>query len=191
MQVYDGASHGEDLLGRCFRFRYERTWWDYYQKALLSPDARTAVTRHVLGTIALDIPVLLAFLLLLASRASLPRRQEAFDRLNRSRLKSGKAPLLDHVQVHAPLLLQYRAYGRAEQPGARRSPRLHHVRGHLVRRGSRLFWRVPHLRGSVRCGAVRSRTVVWTFDKPAAGRDGADATAAPTHPAPSAVSRSH
>jgi hypothetical protein len=41
------------------------------------------------------------------------------------------------------------------------------VRGHLVRRGSELFWRVPHLRGNVRAGIVRSRTVTWTIDRPA------------------------
>jgi hypothetical protein len=38
------------------------------------------------------------------------------------------------------------------------------VRGHLVRRGSQLFWRVPHLRGSARQGSVRTRTVTWTFE---------------------------
>jgi hypothetical protein len=46
----------------------------------------------------------------------------------------------------------------------RRSPRLHHVRGHLMRHGSELIWRVPHLRGHARSGRVQTRTVVWTFD---------------------------
>jgi hypothetical protein len=32
-----------------------------------------------------------------------------------------------------------------------------------VRRGAELFWRVPHLRGDARLGAVRTRTVTWTF----------------------------
>jgi hypothetical protein len=177
MQVYDSASRGEDLLARCFRFRYERTWWAYYCKAPLSAAERTAIMRHVLGTIAIDIPIVLAFLLLLASRANLPRRYQEFDRLNHLRLKSGKTPLLDHIEVHAPLLPEYRPYGCAQQPGIRRSPRLHHVRGHLVRRGSSLFWRVPHLRGSAQRGAVRSRTVVWTFDEPGASRSAARSAA--------------
>jgi hypothetical protein len=33
------------------------------------------------------------------------------------------------------------------------------VRGHIVRRGDKVFWRLSHLRGSVRFGVVRSRTV--------------------------------
>jgi hypothetical protein len=36
---------------------------------------------------------------------------------------------------------------------------LHHVRGHIVRRGNKVFWRSPHLRGDARLGVVRSRTV--------------------------------
>jgi hypothetical protein len=39
-----------------------------------------------------------------------------------------------------------------------------------VRRGSQLFWRVPHLRGSARSGVVRTRTVIWTFDGATGGR---------------------
>jgi hypothetical protein len=65
--------------------------------------------------------------------------------------------------VRAPLLPEYRGAGAGGEHGCRRSPRLHHVRGHLVRRGSRLFWRVPHLRGSARAGRVCTRTVTWTF----------------------------
>jgi hypothetical protein len=170
IQVYDGERQDGDLLARCFRFRYEPSWSEYYAKARLSPVAHAALRRHVLGTIALDIPVLLAFLLLLASRSSLPRHVETFERLNASRLKSGRAPLLDCIEVRAPMLPEYLGYGRTDPHGGRRGPRLHYVRGHLVRRGSTLFWRVPHLRGSARCGVIRSRTVTWTFEEPTARR---------------------
>jgi len=91
------------------------------------------------------------------------RERQSFERLNRSRIKSGKAPLLDHIEVRAPLLPEYRTASSDESESVRRSPRLHHVRGHLVRRGSQLFWRVPHLRGSARLGVVRSRTVQLSF----------------------------
>jgi hypothetical protein len=162
-RVFDPV-HGEaDILRRCFRFHYEPSWRDYYRDAGLSPDQRGALWRHALGTIALDIPVLLAFFLLLNTRAGLPQSPQTFERLNRSRLKAGKAPLLAHVDVRAPLLPDYRARENAGPAYGRRGPRLHHVRGHLVRRGAELFWRVPHLRGDARLGAVRTRTVTWTF----------------------------
>ena len=32
-----------------------------------------------------------------------------------------------------------------------------------MRRGSKLFWRVPHLRGNARTGSIVTRTVTWQF----------------------------
>src|SRR3984885_408675 len=90
IRVYDGDQRSEDVLARCFRFRYEGSWANYYRSAALSPLQHQALTRYVLGTIAIDIPILLAFLLLLASRASLPRHPYTFERLNRSRRKCGR-----------------------------------------------------------------------------------------------------
>jgi hypothetical protein len=166
IRVRDGECRGEDVLARCFRFRYERTWSEYYGSAALSHLENVAVTRHVLGTIAIDIPLLLAFLLLLASRTSLPRRVQTLERLNRSRHRSGRVPLLDHTEVRSPVLPEYLVCHSPDPHGTRRSPRLHHVRGHLMRRGTQVFWRVPHLRGSARSGVIRTRTVTWTFDDP-------------------------
>jgi hypothetical protein len=182
IRVCDGECRGEDILARCFRFRYERTWSGYYDSAALSAVEKVAVTRHVLGTIALDVPLLLAFLLLLASRTGLPRRPQDFARLNRARCKSGRVPLLEHIEVRSPLLPEYLAScGQLpEADGARRSPRLHHVRGHLMRRGSQVFWRVPHLRGNARVGAIRSRTVTWTFDPSHRGGKITSATMSPS-----------
>jgi hypothetical protein len=168
--VFDSARRGgNDLLQRCFRFRYERSWAHYYARAQLSPLERQAILRHVMGTIAPDVPVILTFFLLLATRSGLPQRPERHDRLNTARSRAGKAPLLDHVEVRAPWMPEYAA-GKWGAGGGRRHPRLHHVRGHLVRRGSQLFWRVPHLRGSARAGVIRSRTVTWTFEQGAAAR---------------------
>ncbi len=164
-RVFDPAQGSGDVLARCFRFRYEPSWQRYYGEADLSPEQRAALWQHALGTIALDIPVLCAFFLLLSTRAGLPQSPQSFERLNRSRLKAGKAPLLAHIDVRAPLLPCGCADGGEEEGASygRRRPRLHHVRGHLVRRGAELFWRVPHLRGNARYGAVRTRTVTWTF----------------------------
>ena len=164
--VSDTANRDADILRRYFRFRYERTWADYYDQAMLTSERKEAVARHALGTIAADIPMLLAFFLLLATRAGLPRRKPALERLNRSRARAGKAPLLDYIEVMSPVLRDSYYAGNGGPSMARRVPRLHHVRGHLVRRGNQLFWRVPHLRGNARSGVIRARTVTWTIDRP-------------------------
>jgi hypothetical protein len=166
MCVSDTANQDLGLLRRCFRFRYERTWADYYRRATLTSEREEAVARHALGTIAADIPMLLAFFLLLSTRTGLPRRTPALERLNRSRARAGKLPLLDHIEVLSPVLRESYSAGSGGPTMVRRVPRLHHVRGHLVRRGSQLFWRVPHLRGDARSGAIRTRTVTWTIDRP-------------------------
>ncbi|MEP6884867.1 MAG: hypothetical protein ABJC66_08965 [Gammaproteobacteria bacterium] len=164
--VTDVANGDTDILRRCFRFRFEQTWADYYRRAALPLERAAAITRHSLGTIAAEIPVLLAFLLLLSTRNGLPQRTQSLERLNRSRTRAGKAPLLDHIEVLCPVFSKYGSPSSDGSLPGRRRPRLHQVRGHLVRRGSQLFWRVPHLRGNARSGALRTRTVTWTIEQP-------------------------
>ena len=164
-RVVDNEIADAATLSRCFRFEFERTWEDYYDGAGLSAGLRDKIDQYSLGTIALDIPLLLAFFLLLSARTGLPQRLARLERLNRARNRDGKSPLLDHIEVLAPLLPECRWANGDSLPSGRRSPRLHHVRGHLVRRRNQLFWRVPHLRGSARSGAVQKRTVTWTFDR--------------------------
>jgi hypothetical protein len=161
--LFDATQGDDDMLARCFRFRYERSWAEYYDSTPLAPVQTEAAWRHALGTIAMDVPLLVTFFLLLSTRTGLPQRVTDLDRVNRARRRRGKPPFLDHIEVRAPLLPEYLPIS-SQGRGARRSPRLHHVRGHLVRRANQLFWRVPHLRGSARAGAIASRTVVWTFD---------------------------
>jgi len=173
-RVCDGDEQRDDVLIRCFRFRYEKSWADYYERAALTTQQKELVWRHALGTIAMDIPILLTFLLLLASRSGLPQEVQRHEQLNRARRRTGKHALLEHIEVQAPMLPEHQYGPSGEAPSCgRRGPRLHHVRGHLVRRGSQLFWRVPHLRGNARWGAVRSRSVVWTFDENPARLDAA------------------
>jgi hypothetical protein len=162
--VSENAGGDADILRRCFRFRFERSWQDYYETAQLTSVQATALAHHALGTIAIDIPVLLAFFLLLATRPGLPRRPLMLERLNKARARSGKGALLEQIEVFAPLLPEYKSGWSSGSETSRRLRRLHHVRGHLVRRGSKLFWRVPHLRGSARAGSIRTRTVTWQFD---------------------------
>jgi hypothetical protein len=152
----------EELLEH-LRFRFDDEWATYYHERIHSAELRTRVIRHNLGSCAFDGPMLMAFFLLLSSRDLLPRQDVRHERLNRARGRAGKPPLLEHVEVSAPL--DGPPTRALSQSGSsfRSSPRLHHVRGHIVRRGAAVFWRSPHLRGSARLGQVRSRTVMLTF----------------------------
>lgn len=170
--VSDGAVADANILRRCFRFRFEESWQNYYERAQLTCAQSAALSHHALGTIAIDIPVVLAFFLLLATRPGLPRRPLMLERLNMARAKAGKAALLEQIEVFAPFLPEYKSGCRNAAAASQRSRRLHHVRGHLVRRGSKLFWRVPHLRGSARAGTIRTRTVTWTVDASTSARIG-------------------
>jgi hypothetical protein len=175
------AASGADLLGGGFarvtdrgdaamasildhvRFRIDETWGAYYRAAATTAESRRRVVHDSLAAIARDTPFLLAFILLLTAKDATRTIPVSRDTINRKRLALGRSPLLDHVEVHASL----DALDLAEPNGldvlGRQSPRLHHVRGHLVRRDHRIFWRVPHLRGSACRGFVRSRTVCLSF----------------------------
>jgi hypothetical protein len=159
VSVSDGKNG--DLLHQCLRFRYERTWDVYYRQARCS-----LASTQALGTIAIDIPVLLAFLMLLGIRSGVSLHPTDYTRLNRSRAKAGRPVLLDHVEVRSPLPAPNHFAGASSANTAGRARRLHHVRGHLVRRGNTIFWRIPHLRGNSRVGSIRTRTVTWTVKDP-------------------------
>jgi hypothetical protein len=155
----------EAILGRCFHFEFEDSWARYYREAAPSAPQQQEILHRSIGVVALAVPALLAFFLLLTTRAGLPQYQSQLQRLNRDRIQRGRAPLADHIKVSVPLLPPYReAQTEAASAGARRHPRLHHVRGHLVRRNDRLIWRVPHLRGRSQAGTLKSRTVEWRFE---------------------------
>jgi hypothetical protein len=156
----------DDLLDHV-RFHFDEEWAAYYRDQCETREQRNAVLRSNLATCAFDPPMLFAFLLMLSARSALPQRAMPLDKLNRARRRAGKSPLLEHIEVSAP----FYSSSAAGMPGARgpdrRGPRLHHVCGHIVRRGAAVFWRVPHLRGSARLGQVRTRTVELSFSPPA------------------------
>jgi hypothetical protein len=159
--THGGNSATASLLDQV-KFRFEESWAGYYREAARDADFRRRLINDSIDSIAWDAPFLIAFLLLLSAKdatRSIPVSRAA---INRKRLANGRAPLLDHIEVNASL----DAVSSAESSGdlsGRQSPRLHHVRGHLVRREHRVFWRVPHLRGSAARGTVRSRTVCLAF----------------------------
>ncbi len=152
-------------LLRPARFRLDPTWAAYYAHAVQSEDQWRQVIRASLAGIARDIPVLLAFLLLLASRGAVSTRPVKWDVLNRKRAALGKPPLLNHVEAFLAVgAAKVTAPGSGPSVTARRArPRLHRVRGHLVRRGNKLYWRRAHTRGDRTLGQVLSRTITLTF----------------------------
>jgi hypothetical protein len=145
------------------RFRFDNAWAAYYRSAATSLDQQRHVVHCSLAAVARDMPLLLAFFLLLSAKdatRSIPISRTA---INRKRRALGRAPLLDHLEVRASLDAAQSTDTAAAEFVGRQSPRLHHVRGHLVRRDNRVFWRIPHLRGSGKRGMVRSRTVCLSF----------------------------
>jgi hypothetical protein len=170
--VFSGAPFGvvipveaalDELLSHiCFRL--DPAWANYYRAADLTESQQLLVLREVLGTMAFDMPMIMALFLLFAAKDGLQRQAADLQRLNRTRHRSGKRALLEHIEVRAPIAVVYQCPASpAANANRRRGPRLHHVRGHIARRGDRVFWRLPHLRGSARWGVVRSRTVQLSF----------------------------
>ena len=170
--VFSGAAFGvvipveaalDELLSHV-SFRLDPAWVNYYRAADLTENQQLLLLREVLGTMAFDMPMILALFLLFAAKGGLQRRAADLERLNRARRRLGKHALLEHIEVRAPIAAGCQCpVPLAADANRRRGPRLHHVRGHIARRGDTVFWRVPHLRGSARLGVVRSRTVQLSF----------------------------
>src|SRR5258706_2207487 len=170
-QIFNGEPAGVsvseepafDALLSHIRFRFDPAWLDHYRSANLSNDQQSAILCTALGSTAFIIPTLFALFLLLAAKGGAQQRTVNLDRLNRIRRHSGKVELLEHVEVFTSLRAQ-RDGDRTDIDGNTRiGRRLHHVRGHLARRGYSIFWRSPHLLGNSRVGVVRSRTVKLSF----------------------------
>lgn len=168
--VFEGGVIGVSASGfkelapilACLRLDLHPRWASYYRAAQLNPADRDTVLQASAISVATTLPMLLAFFLMFNARASLAQRHSGLQRLNRARAKCGKAPLLEHTEVSLALSARPdNAAGGGET--LRRKPRLHRVRGHLVRRGAVVFWRVPHLRGHRELGIVRSQTLTLRF----------------------------
>ena len=161
--ISDGGDQAMSTLLECVRFRFDDGWGAYYRAAAIDPDTQRHVVHSSLAAVARDPPLLLAFFLLLSASNATQSLPISRSIINRKRRARGREGLLDHIEVHASLEAHFPASDHGERDTTRRSPRLHHVRGHLVRRDNCVFWRMPHLRGSASQGLVRSRTVLLSF----------------------------
>jgi hypothetical protein len=170
-RVVDNEVADAGTFARCFAFSFEPSWASYYEGGGLSKEVLDKIALSSLGTIALDVPLLLSFFLLLGARSVLPQRSSDLARINGTRMRDHKKALLEHIEVQAPLLPSPSKPEASGAGSARRAARLHHVRGHLVRRRNQVFWRVPHLRGNARSGVLRTRTVTLNYNLPTVGHE--------------------
>jgi hypothetical protein len=170
-EVFNGEAAGlsvseepafDELLSH-IRFRFDPAWSDRYRSSNLSSDQQSAILCTALGSTAFVIPTLFALFLLLAAKGGAQQRVANLDQLNRTRRYSGKTELLEHVEAFTSLGAQCVGNPTNIDANSRVGRRLHHVRGHLARRGYSIVWRSPHLRGNARLGVVQSRTVKLSF----------------------------
>ncbi|MBA3070101.1 MAG: hypothetical protein FP825_16655 [Hyphomonas sp.] len=128
--------------------RLDPEWDAYYRTRSSSPVHLRNLLAEAIGPAAFDFPFMLAFVLLIMAQVrEIPRTD--LSALNRRRIQSGRPELLEHVALTHTMF----APATECSPGAsifdRAGPRLHLVRGHLVRRGDKVFWRTSHFRGRV------------------------------------------
>lgn len=132
-------------------------WRDYFSFTSMPRDGLADVVAQCLKRCWTDLPMLMAFLLLLSARAEIAEQPVDRAKLNAARLKRGKPALLDHIELAVTLGAAAKAAG-ARSGATRNQSRLHLVKGHLVQRRGTLFWRKAHLRGQRDMPPIVSRT---------------------------------
>ena len=126
----------------------DQDWSAYYRRRAQSRVQLDTVVSDTIGPAAFDFPFLLSFALLLMAGS---HQTEATDlsTINRARRRRGRPELLGHLRVTQQVFQTSEARRCELSASDRASPRLHLVRGHLVRRGDKVFWRTSHFRGRV------------------------------------------
>lgn len=125
---------------------FDASWEEYFRTSSMGSAALPFAARSCGEKLLPDLLGALSFFALLG--VQVPFRERAIDRgrLNNARSKAGKVALLDHVElaIGQPCTA---AGDQGPGTGNRKNPRMHIVRGHLVRRRENVFWRGAHLRG--------------------------------------------
>jgi hypothetical protein len=145
-RITDFASDATRKLASCFAIRLLPGWREYYSLDSRSPEIRKEIMDELARSAMPDGLFLMAFTALLMSRKSFREVPSQLGRLNRARARSGKLELLDHLEVMTHVIAGDHV-GSRSLASERRPSRMHHVRGHFVRRGPLLYWRSAHFRG--------------------------------------------
>ena len=135
-----GMTHQDpsiDLLCRHFRARRTQP----------SPAGSKGWTDHLVAQASwLAGPLMFAFSVLLLRSGEIAQREFSRGKLNKARVSRGRTALLDYTEMRISRPEIARDMAHTSLTG-HVGVRLHHVRGHLVRRGSAIFWRRAHMRG--------------------------------------------
>ena len=150
---------GLDSLFRHASFNVSPDWLAYLYDNCQTPDQLLANFRRLFQAQWTDFLLFCAFVYLLNQERVFATTGSNPAPLNRHRAKSGAAPLLDHVRVRM-CLDDYPSRSDLSYPSLRAGPRLHQVRGHLVRRNGKIFWRSGHLRGDPFAAMAATRTIL-------------------------------
>ena len=161
----DGASIGVKVGDRpdlgvlydCVRFKLHPEWHRYYRSRTDSEPGFRQILQVALKPLLEDVPFLATFCLLLVSKGALSPQPCDRSGINKSRARKGRPLLLDHVEL--TMNLGDAGLPRGLADAHRSAPRLHFVRGHLVRRHDTIFWRASHMRGKPEIGSISTRTV--------------------------------
>jgi len=161
---FDEVRDSDEVM-RIFRHglgQLDKSWLAYFRASGGLPGE---ALQQMMRAVVPDFGMLCAFLLLLSLECAVAEPRQGLDRINRARARIGKSLLLDHVEVSLRLAV-VGGHGFGGH-GARATSRLHQVRGHLVRRAGKTFWRTHHLRGDAAMGVIASRTVRVSGNGPA------------------------
>jgi hypothetical protein len=101
--ITDAEDSGVSALLDCVRFRFDDRWATYYRAAAITPNQQRTAVHGSLAAVARDAPFLLAFFLLLSAHDATRSVAVARDAINRKRHHSGRAPLLDHIEVRSTI----------------------------------------------------------------------------------------
>ena len=147
-----------DFLQPHLALVFDEYWEDYFKASPLGALALSQAAAQCGANLCSDVIQALAFFALLGARVPLAEKPVERGRLNKARAKAGKPILLDHVQLTIGRPQPAHSAEHSWQDGSRRHPRLHSVRGHLVRRRDQIFWRAPHMRGLENAGRTAPPT---------------------------------
>lgn len=159
-----------DALFKHTLFRVDSAWADYIRAN--DPAGHDSELGNLASMIWANLPFVLCLSTLMNSTTIFEQHRSDIARLNLARVKRGRRPLLDHIEVRMALDSRH-APGPGTASAGRVGARLHHVRGHLVKRGGKTFWRSPHLRGDPTTPVAR-KTITVTGLGPIAARGSQD-----------------